>query len=379
MYKIALKMLTNDRAKYLLLVSSLTFAALLMTQQGSVFLGLLRWCTASIRNTNASIWVVDPQVGQVNEVQSLRDTDLSRVRSVAGVDWAAPMSFVIQQGRLEDGSFKMVQLVGLDQATLFGAPSRILKGNLLALRQNNAVIIDEVAVEKFSQGRSKSIDIGDIIEMNDKEARVVAICRAERSFFGYPLIYTTYDRAVQYSPQKRKNLSYILVNPKPGIDLADLARSIEKQTGLKAYTEAEFSRATVQWFFNNTGIPLSFGMIILLGFLVGIAVSGQTFYSFILENLPNLGALKAMGASNWLLTRMLILQALLVGTIGYGIGVGIASMFGRVAIANGKIPFYLAPETLVLVLTAILFICTTSALLGIRKIRKLDVAEVFRG
>lgn len=379
MYTIALKMLTNDRAKYLLLVSSLTFAALLMTQQGSVFLGLLRWCTASIRNTNASIWVVDKQVEQVNEVQPLRDTDLSLVKSVGGVDWAAPLSFSIQQGRLVDGSFKMVQILGLDPATLFGAPSRILKGSLAGLRQNNTVVIDEVAVEKFSQGRSKPLDVGDVFEINDKEARVVAICRAERSFFGYPLIYTTYDRAVQYAPSKRKSLSYILVNPKDGVNSADLARKIEKETHLKAYTDAEFASSTIRWFFKNTGIPLSFGMIILLGFLVGVAVSGQTFYSFVLENLPNLGALKAMGASNGLLTRMLVLQALLVGTIGYGIGVGVASLFGRMAIANGKIPFFLARETMLLVLGAILLICTLSALLGIRKIRKLDVAEVFRG
>lgn len=379
MYSIAIKMLTQDRAKYLLLVSALTFASLLMTQQGSVFLGLLRWCTATIRNTQAAIWVVDPQVEQVNEIQPLRDIDLSRVRSVGGVEWALPMSFSIQQARLEAGSFKMIQIVGLDQITLFGAPSRILKGNLNDLYQNHAVVIDEVAVEKFSQGRAKKVDIGDLLEINDREARVVAICRVERSFFGYPMVYTTYERALDYGPLKRKNLSYILVHPKTGVAITDLAREIEEETGLKAYTEDEFSHSTVKWFFQNTGIPMSFGMIIILAFLVGIAISGQTFYSFILENLGNLGALKAMGASNRLLTRMLLLQALLVGTIGYGIGVGIASLFGRLAIANGKIPFFLAPETILLTLSAVLFICMLSALLGIRKIRQLDVAEVFRG
>ena len=60
---------------------------------------------------------------------------------------------------------------------------------------------------------------------------------------------------------------------------------------------------------------------------MGIAVSGQTFYTFVLENLPHLGALKAMGAGNWLLARMLFLQAFTVGIIGYGIGLGLASLF----------------------------------------------------
>ena len=379
MYKIAIKMLMQDRAKYLLLVSSLTFASLLMTQQGSVFLGLLRWCTATVTNTHASIWVMDPQVEQVNEMQPLRDTDLTRVHSVPGVDWALPLSLSILPARLEKGSFKTVQVIGLDPATLFGMPSRILVGDIHALKQNNTVVIDELAVEKFSQGRSKPMAVGDSFEINDKEAIIVAICRAERSFFGYPLIYTTYQRANQYNPSQRKNLSYILVHPKSGVGLGELARRIEKNTHLKAHTESEFNRSTLKWFFKNTGIPLSFGMIILMGFLVGVAVSGQTFYSFILENLPNLGALKAMGASNGLLTRMLLLQASLVGALGFGIGVGFAALFGHMAIAKGSIPFFLSPYTIIFVFLAIVVICCASAFLGILKIRSLDVAEVFRG
>lgn len=157
MYKIAVKMLMQDRAKYLLLVSSLTFASLLMTQQGSVFLGLLRWCTATVTNTRASIWVMDPQVEQVNEMQPLRDTDLTRVHSVPGVDWALPLNLSVLPARLEKGSFKTVQVIGLDSVTLFGMPSRILEGDIHALKQNNTVVIDELAVEKFSQGRSKPI------------------------------------------------------------------------------------------------------------------------------------------------------------------------------------------------------------------------------
>lgn len=379
MYEIAIKMLMHDRAKYLLLVSSLTFASLLMTQQGSVFLGLLRWCTATVTNTQASIWVMDPQVEQVNEVQPLKDTDLTRVRSVSGVEWALPLNLSVLQARLQKGSFKTIQVIGLDPVSLFGMPSRVLQGDIRALKQNNAVVIDELAVEKFSQGRSKPIAVGDTFEINDREAIIVAICRAERSFFGYPLIYTTYERAIHYNLSQRKNLSYILVHPKEGLGLKELARRIEKNTQLKAYTGSEFDRSTLKWFFKNTGIPLSFGMIILMGFIVGIAVSGQTFYSFILENLPNLGALKAMGASNKLLTRMLLLQAALVGILGYGMGVGFAALFGRMAIAKGSIPFFLSPYTMIFVFLAILLICSTSAFLGILKIRRIDVAEVFRG
>ena len=105
MLRVAIKMLMGDRGKYLLLISALTFSALLITQQGSIFIGLLRWSTAMIRNTKAEVWVVDPLVEQVNEVQPMRNIDLSRVRSVKGVEWAVPLYFSILQAKLSSGLF----------------------------------------------------------------------------------------------------------------------------------------------------------------------------------------------------------------------------------------------------------------------------------
>ena len=130
MYYIALKMLFGDRAKYFMLISALSFTSLLMTQQSGVFLGLMRWTTATLRNTNVPVWVMDPQVEQVNEVKAMRDTDLARVRSVKGVSWAVPFYSFLQQARLYDGRFKSIQLFGVDASTLIGAPSVIVKGKL---------------------------------------------------------------------------------------------------------------------------------------------------------------------------------------------------------------------------------------------------------
>lgn len=379
MYSIALKMLMGDRARYIMLISALTFASLLMTQQSSVFMGLMRWTTATLRNTSAPIWVMDPKVDQVNETKSLRDTDLARVRSVSGVAWAVPLYFSIQQARLFDGSFKSIQLMGLDSATLIGSPPILIQGQLKDLRQANAVIVDRVGIEKLSEGRKTLLTVGDSFEINDHEARIVGICEGARSFFGYPFIYTTYDRAVEMTPKRRKNLSFILAQPLKDQDINEITKRINEQTGLKALSEEQFFWSTIWWFIRNTGIPISFGTTILLGFIVGIAVSGQTFYTFVLENLGNLGALKAMGASNALLRRMLLLQAFLVGFIGYGLGVGIAAVFGYSTLKAGQPPFHMPYHVLFTTLGTILFICSVAALIGIRKVSKIDAAEVFRG
>lgn len=378
MYRIALKMLFGDKAKYIMLISALSFASLLMTQQSSVFSGLMLWTTATLRNTAAQVWVVDPKVAQVNEVKPLRDTDLYRVRSVSGVAWAVPFYFSIEQARLFDGSFKLVQMFGLDTATLIGAPPVMSAGKLSDLRQAHAVIVDEIGLKKLSAGRSQLMGVGDTFEINDHEARIVGICKAAPSFFGYPFVYTTYERALAMSPKARKTLSFVLVNPAQGISAEQVAKQIEKDTGLRAFTEDQFFWSTIWWFVRNTGIPISFGTTIFLGFIVGVAVSGQTFYTFILENLGNLGALKAMGASNKTLRRMVMLQALVVGFIGYGIGLGLAALFGFGTLKSNQPPFFMPYQIPLISLGAIIVICIISALIGIRKVSKLEAAEVFR-
>lgn len=379
MYYIALKMLFGDRTRYFMLVSALAFCSLLMNQQSSVFAGLMLWTTATIRNTHAAVWVMDPNVLQVNESKPMRDTDISRVRSVSGVDWAVPFYISNQQARLPDGNFKTVQLFGLDSATLIGAPPKILEGSLENLRQAKAVFIDEVGLEKLSENRTRPLQVGDTFEINDNEARIIGIVDAARSFFGYPQVFTTYERAIELAPKTRKNMSFILVKPNPNIDEKELTLRIGKETGLKAMTENDFFWSTIWWFVRNTGIPISFGTTIALGFLVGVGIAGQTFYSFIIENLGNLGALKAMGASNKLLYRMIVLQAFTVGIIGYGVGLGLAALFGYATLKTGQPPFYMPPAIPIFTLIMVLLICTLSSFIAVRRISKLETAEVFRG
>ena len=381
-------MLFADRAKYIMLLCGLTFSSLLMCQQSAVFCGIMLWTNGNLKNMRAPIWVVDPKVSQVNEVKSMRDTDVSRVRSVSGVAWAVPLFSSVLQSKLPDGSFKSIQLVGLDSATMIGRPAKLLAGRLEDLRLPNTVIMDELGIERLSAGRPRKLGLGDTFEINDKEARIVGICTSEKSFFGYPYVFTSYDQALQFAPKQRRMLSFILASPAPGWTATQTARQIEKETsflssrgqrGFKAFTEDEFFWATIWWYVRNTGIPTSFAMTILLGFIVGIAISGQTFYTFVLENMRHLGALKAMGASNGLLTRMVLLQAFTVGLIGYGIGVGLTVLFGLAVLKKGMPPFALPYQIPFYTGIAVLLICLFAAVLGILKIRKLEPAIVFRG
>jgi putative ABC transport system permease protein len=145
------------------------------------------------------------------------------------------------------------------------------------------------------------------------------------------------------------------------------------------WSDRSLAKNTFWWFWKNTGIPFSFGTAVALGLFVGIAISGQTFYSFVLENLKYFAAIKAMGAGMATIARMLLVQALTAGLIGFGLGAGMAQAIGRVMIEKGMPPFVMFPQIFWATLVLVLGISLVSAIIGIIKVSRVDAASVFRG
>jgi putative ABC transport system permease protein len=381
---IALKMLVGDRAKYLGIIMGLTFASLLITQQAAIFIGLMSRTYGSISDVGGvDVWVTDPKVQFIDDIKPMSDTQLNRVRGVAGVAWAMPMYRGLLRARLPNGNFQTCVVNGLDDATLIGGPPEMVAGRLEDLRRSDALVVDEVGASTLlarvdANGRKVPLQVGDTVELNDHRAVVVGICRVSRTFNSQPVVYTTYNRATTLAPFERRLLSFVLVKARPGQDVDELCRRITQSTGMGAYTHQGFIDKTYQYFFNNTGIPVNFGISVALGFIVGTAIAGQTFYNFTLDNLRHFGALKAMGAPDGLLLRMIALQAVLVGLVGYGLGVGLASLFGF-ATRNSELAFLLPWSLLAFTAGAIVLICVGSAIFSMWKVIRLEPAVVFKG
>jgi len=230
---------------------------------------------------------------------------------------------------------------------------------------------------KGPDGQAIPLKVGDLLELNDHRAIVVGIAKTTRTFQSQPVVYTTYSRAKNMAPRERKLLSFILVKAKPGVDPKDLTRTIESHTGLAAYTQKGFQDLTYNYYMKNTGIPINFGISVALGFLVGAAIAGQTFYSFTLENLRQFAVLKAMGAGNGTLLMMILLQAFIVGIIGYGLGVGLTSVFGW-AMRNTILSFRFPWQLLLFSGVGVMLICLMAAGISIRKVMTLEPAMVFK-
>lgn len=382
---VALKMLVGDRAKYLGIITGLTFASLLITQQAGIFLGLMTRTYGTISDMgHPDIWVMDPKVQFIDDIKPMQDTQLYRVRSVEGVEWAVPLYKGLIKARLDTGTYQTCHILGLDDATLAGGPPEMLEGELADLRRNDGIIVNEEgATAKLARragdrhGTKIPLKVGDTLELNDHRAVVVGICKVSRTFQSNPVIFTTYSRATVFTPVERKKLTFVLVKARPGEDKQVLCERIRRVTGLAAYTKEAFSKLTADYYLKYTGIPVNFGIAVVLGFVVGTAIAGQTFYNFTLDNLRHFGALKAMGATNRQLLKMIVLQALLVGAIGYGLGVGMASVIGYV-LRDTQLAFLIPWQLMVSSALAIGLICTLSAMISMRTVIRLEPAIVFK-
>ncbi|MEK7733209.1 MAG: ABC transporter permease [Planctomycetota bacterium] len=380
---VALKMLIGNRAKYLGIIVGLTFASLLITQQSAIFMGLMTRTFGFLSDTSVpDVWVMDPKVQYIDDLKPLKETESLRIRGIRGVAWAVPLYKGLLKARLPNGAFQTCIVVGLDDETLIGGPPAMLQGKLANLRHSDAIIVDGVAAKGrlanvTRDGKRVPLKIGDTMELNDHRAVVTGICEVSRTFQSQPVIYTTFSRSVAYAPPERKLMSFVMVKAKPGQDLQELCQRIRQTTGLAAYTKNDFKMLTVRYYLKYTGIPINFGITVCLGFIVGIAIAGQTFYNFTLDNIRYFGTLKAMGASNRLLLRMILLQASLVGSIGYVIGVGVASVLGTLS-GKTELSFYLPWQLLVFSATAVMLICAISAVVSMRTVLKLEPAIVFQ-
>jgi putative ABC transport system permease protein len=320
---------------------------------------------------------MDPQTKYFEETKALKDTDLLRVRGVQGVEWAVRLFKGNPVARTRSGRFSECVVLGLDDATLVGAPRKMLMGSWERLHEPDSVVIDQAGYLLLFPG--EPLELGRTLELNDHLVRIVGISDASAGFVSFPIIHTRYSEAVNFQGRERSQMSFVVTRPRPGITSSELTRRIAEHTGLRARTTNEFRWDCIRYYLANTGIPVNFGITIAIALIVGTVVAGQTFYLFTVENLKQFGALKAIGVSNARLTAMVLLQAFTVGAIGFALGTGMASVFFEVTaheIATRGI--ILMWQSVALTGACIFFVVIIASVLSIRRVLVLEPAAVFR-
>jgi putative ABC transport system permease protein len=375
---IAFRMLVGDRAKYLGLIFAFAFSTFLLENQMSIFAGIMKRTGSQVLDvTEADIWVMHPKTEYFEQTQPLKDTDLDRVRNVSGVGFGVRMFKGSPIAKTLDGKFAASFTLGVDDATLVGVPRKMLMGRWEDLRKAGAVVMDKAGYSLLYPG--EPLGLGKVLELNDRKVTLVGISDASAPFVSFPVIHARYSEAVYFQGSQRNQMAYVLVKAAPGMPVADLARRIEAVTSLKARTSMEFVWDCIGYYLRNTGIPVNFGITIAIALIVGLAVAGQTFYLFTLENLRQFGALKAVGVTNLRLVGMVLLQSVTSGFIGFALGTGVSALFfdvmSKQVATRGIVLLAPVAGIVALLMSGVILLVSV---ISIRKVLVLEPASVFR-
>jgi putative ABC transport system permease protein len=376
---VALRMLTGDRAKYFGLVFAIAFCTFLLENQTTIFANIMRRTASQILDvTDAEVWVMDPQTEYWEQTKALKDTDLTRVRGVPGVLWAVRLFKGNPVARTRDGRFAVSFLIGIDDATLAGAPRKMLLGTWDRLREPDSVIVDQAGYILLFPG--EPLALGRTLEMNDHRVTIVGISDASAPFASLPVMHTRYSEAINFLGRERTQLSFIIARPEAGVSPTELTSRIYERTGLRARTTQEFMWDCINYYLQHTGIPVNFGITIAVALVVGAVVAGQTFYLFTIDNLKQFGALKAIGVTNVRLIGMILLQAFTAGTLGFSLGTGMAATFFEIFLRRlATRGIVLMWQSVALTAACMFFVVIVASVLSIRRVLVLEPAAVFRG
>ncbi len=385
MIRTALTMLVGDRAKFFGIVFGLAFASLLMTQQGGIFRGLMVLVYGHITDMpQTQVWITDPGIADLDTNDMINERELDNVRSITGVRWAVPLLRRLVYARDPANVIAPLMVLGIDDATRIGCPppEAMVAGSIDELMRPDTIIIDvHGASTKLRQdlpgGGSRPLQVGDRMVMNGRSVEVVGLCRSTLALMLFPTAYMMRSHLSAVNPGTDRAFNFILAGLDDPAQAREVCSRIDAATGLVARTRQELSDYVYDFYLYKTGIPANFAIAILLGFIVGVAIAGQTFSQYVNDNRRIFASLKAMGMRNSGLMRILLIQSSVTALLGFALGAGAATAFGWL-LAGTDLSFRLEPTLLAISFAAVMVISLAAAAFSLRSLLRLDPALVFR-
>jgi putative ABC transport system permease protein len=375
MFSIALKLILYDKVRSLITLLGVVFAVALIFAQIGIYMGLMETSSIIIDHTPGDIWVTSKNSRNFDFSQPFPEHKINQVLATEGIKSAENLIVVWGVIKQKEGGTEQVEIIGYNPDTGIGGPWRMKEGHFSAVKNGNYAIIDESSMRRL--GKFK---IGDYKEVLQKRLKIVGISEGVKSFTTAPIIFTSYKVAQSLGGYVGpKNTVFIVAKVKEGYSVKEIVERLRKTLhDLDVYTKDEFSRKTRLYWTIETGVGFSFLVTILISFLIGMLIVGQTIYNSTMEYLKEFGTLKAIGATNFDIYKIIFSEAMINAAFGYVIAFIITLLSIRVYEATDMV-FTVKTWIAVLVFFLTLLMCLSAAFFSVRKIRKIDPVLVFRG
>ena len=371
---LAQRNLFHDKVRLTVTLTGIVFAVVLIVVELGLFVGFTKTTSGLIDHSNADLWITSRNVPYIEQGVAFSERKLNQVRAVSGVEDAEKYIAHWTQWKLPNGSEESVQIVGINVESNLGRPWNLVQGRVEDLKNPNAIILDELYKEKLGVTR-----VNQIVEINGHRARVVGFTHGIRSFTTSPYVFTTFKNAQDYTGLREDQAYYILVTLAPGANAKQVQYDILAQVkDVDVLTTPQFSHMTQFYWMFTTGAGVAVLLAAVLGLVVGFVVVAQTIYATTMDHLREYGTLKAMGAPNRYVYKVIVKQAAISALIGYVLGM-IVSAFVVHASQSGGAAILLPLPLAVGMFFLTLIMCIGAAMISINKVTRLDPAMVFKG
>ena len=370
---LARRNLFHDKIRLAVTLTGITFAVVLVVVELGLFLGFSTTTSSLIDHSQADLWIASKHIPYIEQGAPFSERKLYLVRATPGVASAEKYIARFANWKRPDGGHESVQVVGLNVDQAMGSPWNIVQGNVEDLKAPNAILVDDLYWKKLG-----ITHLGQVFEINGVRSRVVGTTHGIRSFTTSPYVFTTFKNAQDYTNLREDQTVFILIRATPGQDIEQLQRNLQSQMrDVDVLTTRQFSGMTRFYWMFTTGAGVAVLLAALLGLVVGIVVVTQTIYATTMDHMREYGTLKAIGAPNSYVYRVILQQAGMSAVLGYAMGIGV-SLFVVHGAQQGGAAILLPWGMGVLVFALTLVMCGIAAAVSIQKVTHLDPAMVFR-
>ncbi|MFA7060741.1 MAG: FtsX-like permease family protein [Pedobacter sp.] len=375
MFYVALRILLYDKVRSLITLLGVVFAVGLIFNQLGTFLGLMETSSVIIDHTPGDIWITSKNSKNFDFSQPFPEYIYNHVLSEAHIESAEKLIVAWALIKQKEGGTEQIEIVGYNPERGVGGPWEMKRGDVTQLNNGNFAIIDESALKHLG-----NIQVGDYRDVMWRRLQIVGISSGVKSFTTAPIVFTSYKLAqnlVGYIGPD--NTVFVIAKIKHGASLAATVDKLKHNLkGVDVYTKSEFSYKTRRYWAIETGVGFSFMLTIIISFLVGMLIVGQTIYNSTMEHIKEFGTLKAIGASNFEIYKIIFSQAIINALLGYVVSLIITMATVKLYDAIGMV-LVVRWWVNLLVLALTLIMCSTAAFVSIRRIKKIDPAILFRG
>jgi putative ABC transport system permease protein len=371
---LAQRNLFHDKVRLAVTLTGIVFSVVLIVVQLGLFFGFTTATSNLIDHSGADLWITSKNVPYVEQGVAFSERKLNQARAVPGVTDAQKIIAHWTQWKRHDGGEESVQIVGLNVDDTLERPWDLVSGRVEDLKTPDAIILDELYKQKLGV-----TGVGEVFEIGGHRARVVGFTRGIRSFTTSPYVFTTFKNAQSYTGMREDQTLFILVKVAPGAKIDDVRRGILASVkDVEVYTTAQFSHMTTFYWMFTTGAGVAVLIAAVLGLVVGFVVVAQTIYATTMDHIREYGTLKAMGAPNIYVYKVIMKQAAISAVIGYVLGMFVSAFVVRASQEGGAAILMPLPMAVGMFFVT-LVMCIGAALVSINKVTRIEPAMVFKG